>query len=363
MSSRGVIILLVLLVGGGFLFVSMWDRKTGAGASGSLQQSPELAQQQPKVSSESRPSVIQASPHGDLASHGVIETNKMRMVGLQQPGKRSTPDWPGVPNGLRAAIESRAGDQRQEYRRRCDALRELGDNLSRADIESIYWFLESPADSQNLDPLALNSLKNDLLELLLRQTHIPDDLGSQMVAMYEDPKLDDVMRDYCIQHFAPYYNARWPEGKSTPGKDDEQKLITDAYWDAAGKTNQSFAGTALIGLAALSAAHQEFDVKAICAKALELAGDEKVPDFNRVTSMQLCGRLGVTNVLPVARQESQSGASTQLRMSAIATLGDIGTKDDLDLLADLSKESEDRIQTAAKSAVKRLKGRINPSEK
>ena len=300
---------------------------------------------------------------------------------------------------------------REEYRRRLTAVQRLGPDLSVEDRAAVYAFLRTKASDQDtLEPLALNSIKNELLDCLLKQNPLPEDLGRELLSLYRDPAVDEILKDYCVQHFYKYWELRWPSGASdasggpstslraggvpdlqssgpvsavaaplrrgvnspggrapglqvaapsVPEQSPEQTEIMDAYWDAIARTNRPMAGTALIGLMMLSRARPEMDSGVVAAKALEIAGDERRPPSVRATAIQVCGQLGATQIVAIARREAQTGATLQFRMASIATLGDLGTQEDAQLLRDLAAEQEKPIQNAATAALKRLARRVS----
>ena len=68
--------------------------------------------------------------------------------------------------------------------------------------------------------------------------------------------------------------------------------------------------------------------------------------------------MGKVEALPAARIVSQTGETTMLRMAAIATLGDLGEEQDIDLVETMAASDEKRIATVAESALLRLKKRL-----
>ena len=93
---------------------------------------------------------------------------------------------------------------------------------------------------------------------------------------------------------------------------------------------------------------------AVANRALLLSEDTKCGELAKITSLQICAKLGEKNVLPVARQISTSGASVPLRMSAIAAVGTLGEESDRLMLEKYAASTDTRLRTAAQSALKRL---------
>jgi hypothetical protein len=250
-----------------------------------------------------------------------------------------------------------------EYQRRIKAVHDLDDHLTSEEIQVLIAFLRSPiAADTSLDLLSINSIKNEVMDLLIQQEPVPQDLGKELALMADDSSLDSGLRDYCVQHFAPYFKARWGSGEVDPESPDYQAIML-GYDQAVRLTNTSLPGTALIGLYSLSEDYQAVDRQNVEKLAFQMGNDPGTFVNTRVTAIQICGRMGLKEILPTARIEAQSGESIQLRMSAIATLGDLGEKDDAALIEALSLEKDSRIQTAAQSALKRLNRRLEATPK
>jgi len=245
------------------------------------------------------------------------------------------------------------------YNDRAKAMRSLTRQLSEADARALMLFLKNNSKAQKaLKPIELNSLKSDILDVLLRQDKVPPGLGELVVEMYRDRGQDDVWRDYCVQYLAACYEAASPTGTSTNESDGVREDIRKAYDEALEEKTGTIAGTALIALERLSRTHAEFDRQAVGETALGLASDDGCGEAARVTAVRLCGTMGKKDAVPTSRILAQTGESAMLRMAAVATLGDLGGGDDLELLESLKASSDKRIVGVASSAVVRLSRRL-----
>jgi len=262
-------------------------------------------------------------------------------------------------------LDGNAGDRNA----RINALKRLTRQLKDDDVKALCLFLDYKyEDHKELPLLTLNALKNDALDIMLRQDKRVDGLGGQLVAMYKDKEHDDVWRDYCVQYFGIYYNHKWPGTRQDAGavvqnnEDIERKNIEDAYWVAMQEKDKSTAGTSLLNLESLSRTHPEFDRKKIADRALELAADNGCIEPSRITALRICGIMNKAEALPVARDIAQTGETVMLRMAAIATIGDLGGKDDVELVQSLVNNPEKRIKTIAETALKKVKARAGIKE-
>ncbi|MFW6152243.1 MAG: hypothetical protein ACOC6C_04640 [Verrucomicrobiota bacterium] len=126
---------------------------------------------------------------------------------------------------------------------RRSAMKKLTRNLPQDDIKALKSFLDFRyKDNSSERLLVFEGLKNDALDVLLRQENLPEGIGIRLVKMFSDSEHSDVWRDYCIQYLAPYYQRKWPAGKQL-SDDPERKTIEQAYWDATAQADRSFAGT------------------------------------------------------------------------------------------------------------------------
>ncbi len=258
-----------------------------------------------------------------------------------------------------------ASGDKSDYKTRAKALKELTRNLSEDDAVALTAFLEFRAsENTELKPLYFNSLKNDALDTLLRQTDIQEGVGTHLARMVADEKHDEIWRDYCIQYMAPYYKERWSANDAAAAgaePDVEQEAIHAAYAEALTHTENTFAGTALLGMEDLSRTFPEFDKEAIGAKAEALVANDDACEAVRITSLSMAAMMGRTNALPSARMLAQTGETVTLRMAAVAALGSLGGTEDRELLASLQQDSEERIRKIAETALTKLDARKTDS--
>ena len=135
------------------------------------------------------------------------------------------------------------------------------------------------------------------------------------------------------------------------GETAELQAVQDALWNALGERENSNAGTALLGLDKLSRNHAEFDRKQIDAAMVDLAGDDQASVANRITALRMCGERGNVQALETARNLARNGDTTMLRCAAIATLGELGTEEDLALLETYAASTDERIRRIVRNAL------------
>ncbi len=238
-------------------------------------------------------------------------------------------------------------------------LRSFTRHLSTSDVATLVAFLENhPGGYADLRPIAYNAIRNDVLDVLLRQDKPVAGLGARVAAMYLDPAHDDIWRDYCLQYLAGCYEAAPAE----TAPDSERDKITSAYWDAASQFGKTFSGTALIGLEALSEKYPELDRKKVGLVAATLAGDESTCEASRITALRLCGKMKQVEALESARSVAQTGKTIPLRMAAIATLGDLGELQDLEYLQGTAAHDAPRLKPVMEAAMKAIRTRLGANK-
>ena len=234
-----------------------------------------------------------------------------------------------------------------------------GDPAGRG-VVTMLEFLQLPYGG--LDGVSLgqyNSLKNEVLDYLIALRPMPQGLGSLIVRMYNDRSLDMMWRDYCVQHFALYYEAKWSDG-SPPQNNSESRMIRDAFWAAALETDSTITGSALIGMERLSRRYPEMDKDAVAGYALSLAMTDTSPHATRTTALQVSAAMGCREVLPIAKRLARVGKPTTVRMAAISALGELGSSAEIPLLQELFAAADTiYVRTAAKAALERIEARGN----
>lgn len=315
---------------------------------------------------------------GDKTGQGGAASDARGLVATPvsptRPGKSTTPLAPGksrqtaqqvlsamdLPENIRVI----AGlEPDKTYQRRCRAVQSLGQDLGTNEIAGLYVFLACNYDDykNELQPLEFESIRNDTLDALLRQNRLPADLGKQMLKMFKDPGQNAIWRDYCLQHFQPYCEARWKTPEAATN-DPEWAEVTNAYWRATRETGGTIAGTALIGMRTVAGKYPALSKEQVAQRALALAMDDACGEPSRITALRICGQMGQQEVVPQARVLAQTGQSIMLRCAAMATIGDLGGKADMELLQSFSAAPDQRVRAIAAAALKRLHGRLAKSD-
>jgi hypothetical protein len=232
----------------------------------------------------------------------------------------------------------------------------LGRDLSAEDVAALRSFLLLPSSEfPRLPPIALNSIKNDLLEVLMNQINLPEGLGEQVVNMFNDPNSDYMWREYCLQFLQPFYERIEAENLDDPSVARyELDLIREALFSALDERDKDLAGTALLGLNRLSKRSETLEHSEVVRTAVEIAEDPNASARCRLTAMRVVALDGNADILPVARELAVNGATDLLRGAAITTLGDFADLQDRAFLETVAVSDNRQLSGAARAALARM---------
>ena len=252
-------------------------------------------------------------------------------------------------------------DEQADYSARLAAARTAITNLTTEDRQALYTFLlqQSPLDKNQQGHV----LKNQLLDALCVMNPPPDGLGDVLAQIYQDHSQNVVLRDYAVQHMIAFYEQMEKASDSQLTKQNDLSKIQGILWEALNETDNSIAGTALLGLTQLSSEQSDFDRGRIAGAALQLAGDNGAGELTRITAFQVCARLNIQNALPVIKAAAQNGQTVTVRISAIGALGTLGDAQAVPLLNSLLNGTEDRLKLPAQHALNQIENRLQTQAK
>ena len=298
----------------------------------------------------SRRHALPSSPHPPASSSAPPTA-----VSVKPVSPKATSDAEADPVVVSAAIASICGADpatADRYEERNDALRSImrERHLPTNDVAALTDWLASTNDVLRVERLA--ALKNDVMNLLRSQITPPPDFADTLVAMFEGGDHPPAVLDYCIQHLGALQGDI---------KDHAQRLrIRALFVEAAGRTNQPYAGTALYALAEndFATPDQEAELRRL---TLALCS----PDANavaRIAAVQLAGERGYAEALPLLRSTLSSARRDAVTdVVCIGSLGLLGTADDIPLLRRFAALGP-RYAPAAETAIRRIEEREGGTE-
>jgi len=240
------------------------------------------------------------------------------------------------------------GEQEEKsYPRYSQALSALGP-LTQPQRELFYDFLQSRQLPEGLQSHHLHALKNEMLNRLREQTSPPAKLTQTMIDLFLDQEQDPVIREYTLQHLSLWYE------KATV---KEKERCRDVFWGALQEERETnIAGTALIALYHLQPSETAIDRAHLEEAARNLAQDDACSRASRLTALQICGQLGLKEIIPLAMDLAEPlDQPLTLRAAAIASLGDLGDPAAYAFLQERMNDENKIIRRAASSALSRLK--------
>ena len=243
-----------------------------------------------------------------------------------------------------AAIQ--VADASLPYRDRIAALKDFSLELAQADGRGLTAFLRE-ARPEDKDAWQL-ALKNVVMDHLCASD--APGVRTLLADIFRDSGQNPVIRDYALQHLIEYAQLQTESGN----RRGEFNEITEILWEAVTETQNSIAGTALLGLSRLSETRPEIDRGEVADTAWQLAAEDNTGDLARTTAIQVCASMNVTNALPAIRNLAQGGRTIPLQTSAIAALGLLDDTANAAWLRQLLEGDDDSLKPAARRALARM---------
>lgn len=237
-------------------------------------------------------------------------------------------------------------------------LRALGQQgeLSRQECERLYRFLRQRTTGERLDWIVW--VKNDVMNLLAQQSHLPAPWDEMLEALYADEGQHWIIRDYALQHLFEFCDEATRTGQAQKWSAARQSRIEGLFWTALEETQESVAGTALLALWRLSDLGMSIDRERVASKSLELAAQSTVGQLARITSLQVSAGLGDRRILKLAPDLVEHGETSALRASAIAAVGRLGGADELAWLERQPVSANRSLRVATEAAIRQIRSRI-----
>jgi hypothetical protein len=231
------------------------------------------------------------------------------------------------------------------FRSRLNAIGQLGTTLSTDDRQALYDYLRDKSEEKWLRPGQAFALKNDILNILREQEPPPPELTGVLLALRRDESQPLVMRDYALQHLAPWFP------KADQG---QQEQIIAELRAAAQETAQSYAGTALLSLQRIQEEIPSIQLAPFSTEIISLIDDGSANLLARITAVQLSGEKLIIEareaVRRIAVDETQA---TTLRIAAVAALGRLGGDNVKTTISALAATGQDeRLKVVAQAALR-----------
>lgn len=236
------------------------------------------------------------------------------------------------------------GFDKESYRTRLFAIYNLSLDLSDAERDILYYFLRNDDNSM----MSLH-LKDEVMRKLEQQLIRPKEYEQRLIEITLDKRLDGGLRGYAVQHLRSAYDVK------TVNKIE----VREGLYNALGNIHSDVAGTAILALTNLHQKYKnDFDVEQIKGAAISIASDESTQMASKLTAVECCARLGIKEVLPVARAiVNNPKEPVAHKLPAVNAIGQLGDISDESLL--LKLQNDKYLSVASRIALSRIRNKVS----
>ena len=250
---------------------------------------------------------------------------------------------------LNAILQPQGQSEYRKYDNQLTALHALKAPLLREEVELLRDYVRKEKDDRYTmhikDEIFIKIESGKIAD----KSHI--DFLTQLSA---DKTLDGELRGYAVQHLRSEYKKADAELR---------KQIQKTLFDSLKDTKSDVSGTAMLALADLSKLYpNEFDKEAINSELVSMVEDDSLHIPSRIAVVQSIGKVkanseSITNaVRDLAFNKSDD---MTLRLTAIAAVGEIGSKEDIEQLEKILKNEHRLYKVATQKAIQKLKKNNN----
>jgi len=186
--------------------------------------------------------------------------------------------------------------------------------------------------------------RNNMANSLVWQESPNPRLHELFSKMLADESESPVWRDYCLQFLSECL-------KSSSDPDAIQAILTRYA-----QGQDGLAGTAIVNVGLQEAAGRMTPVETFSRQLEAQLADPEVVTPTKLSILAMIGKRNDVRLLPLVRSYA-TNSTDALRRTAIATLGQIGTPEDLPLIRAGLTDPNRAVQLAAEAAVKRIESR------
>lgn len=243
------------------------------------------------------------------------------------------------------------------WEERIAAVRALPTQLGAASVDFLFAYLSAP-HNENEENRYL--ICNEIMEVFRERSLSPSLYNRQLCLLIATPSVDPVIRDYAAQHLAQWISGISPEA-TEPDPAQIPTAVETMLAAASLPENSQLTLTGTIFQAMADAiltgsAEMKIHSPAVIEKALQVLSDPTFSTFNRSSAIQAAALLNAPELREKSLDLAQNPQTpADLRLSAIAALGQIGQTSDQSLLKTLSQDPA--YQYAATAALQNLSNR------
>lgn len=249
---------------------------------------------------------------------------------------------------------TRISDTGIHWEERIAAVRELPTHLGQASLDFLFAYLSEPFDEHEENRYLVC---NEIMEILRKRSLAPELYTEKLNALIANPKADPIMRDYAAQHLAQWISGISPEATEPDPARIPAALATMLQASTNTEHGQlTLPGTIFQSLAdAVINGSEEMKQHsaAIAEQALQVIQDSSFSTLNRSSALQAAARLRAKGIREISLAFAENTAlPADLRLSAIAALGQAGSRADTAFLQSLQQDPA--YHYAAQNAIQLL---------
>ncbi|MBL9191579.1 MAG: hypothetical protein JNJ82_04420 [Opitutaceae bacterium] len=248
-----------------------------------------------------------------------------------------------------AQIDIVVGQSREDFKTRYRETYRISRELSISEVERLKDFLRRPPAAEQLSESELATLKNNVADVLISQSVLPERLFRSFITMYGTSDLGEIWRGYIVQ--------KMPELCLRLTNADERSEGVRFLWDRAGEEEGPFLAEAVLGLDRLHAKRPELVSAERMSQncAAWVASPARKAAARRIV-LQVLVNYDAPTARRLALQFLAKESDILLKASALATLGLIGNASDRPAVEAFRTHPDMRLSEAASAALKRLGG-------
>jgi hypothetical protein len=242
------------------------------------------------------------------------------------------------------------------WEQRIHAVRQLSEPLPLEALNELLAFLHTPPAGKLKDWYLV---VNEIMEVLRKRNLAPERYAKEMLSLIKDGQADPVIRDYAAQTLAQWISGRDASGGQEKDPQLATQVLDDMLAEAVKPTNgqltlvgttlQALTDTVINGHEMMRAQQNKVSQLAITLAA----GRAGLATVNQTAAIQSCVALEVPELPQLCRQLlTDAKLKADLRLSAVAALGQVGSASDAALLQTFSEDVN--CHYAVKAALSRL---------
>ena len=217
-------------------------------------------------------------------------------------------------------------DRSIRWQVRVDQLRRLdASSLNTTEVDYFYTLLHQHPKGHRKEDWWV--IVNEVMEQIVQQRIQPERISSEFCSIINDPSLDDVIRDYAVQHISNYVAQ---DSNATGGSHAEVlNTLTSVIQDPANQHN-SIPGTSMMGLVTMSQNPSQISVIKDYFGQLDnyltllLEGESSASIVTRTSAINVVGLMESVEYAPtLTKLITTEGTNESVKLSSIAALGDL----------------------------------------